>query len=1156
MPLTHNQEQAVKTYGRPLFIQAGAGTGKTFTLTKRIGYGLTPESGPQLNSIDNLLTITFTEKAAAELLGRVRGELRARGMGDAALKVDAAWISTIHGMCRRILAAHAFEAGFDPGQAMLSEEETSDLLDMSIDELLKDKAQDSGLSALIETLGPGKVCQYIHSLAADQLARIGDISALELGPAPAGNSSDVFADLFGTVRGVREELEAQGADSVDTGGKAAAKAFEKLVFLENALTDALESSDICSSWTELYGTLSDIPLVKGGSAKKPFRPLFAAVTEAQQNAVESARAAAAYEQVNWLLSYAMLARKEHEDAKRKRGVLDIGDLLTRAASLLKEHPDVADALRNQFNLVMVDEFQDTDSLQVDIISNLTDEKLSTLATVGDAQQSIYGFRGADLEVYRAMRSRMHACDSAEIKLDTNFRSHPAILELVQDIFSTPSFFGGEFLQVKPGPANARDHSWLAADAPHLRLLFSAGAKSDEGTPSETVMRHADAEALADAFAELASRGASYGDMAILMRSTGPTHSKPYLDALRKRGIPCVISGGSAFYTQPEVIALVQLLRVLENRDDDEAMLACLISPLFEVADDDLLLIKNQLGAGVHTAKNDPRRRASAWDSIRWCCSEKSDAAPGEALVHAFRVLNRAFERVDVITLSRIVRLVIEESGWQAGLELQGVEGQAVLANLLRFCDLVAEYEQMQGGTTLSCAEHFRAMVELAQNNAGARGKPGVMVSDGDDAVRIMTIHASKGLEFPIVAVAEFDNRNKSSRAPIVLTEDGVTHLVMNEKYDAPSEVSSFAVAKSALSYARYASELQKERELEEQQRLFYVALTRARDLLIIVAHDKTYVSKGKLSSSNAGDLFTMAAAQLWPDEEDSTTAVLPDNGSVVRLPSGELLEVAIENVAFRSEEDEPEENEESTSESRHPLPALSPLPPVVAAYATESPLYSYTSIAHRDERQPMSGYVPPSVPVKVDTANAVGSAFHLVAQWLAVHANADEGGVVRVDADALSSRISAAARRYGLDGGAVMRLWQMVDTWRASDRCKQAFRWGKCLAEHPFSIEVGGIALRGSIDLLCREEGREDVLVIDYKTGTSGEDGELRERYALQAACYCYALLKTGVASRVEMVFVRPEVGMQEVVFTYSVEDMPALEDIILQRNATAELTA
>ena len=111
MPLTDAQEKAVHSTGKPLFIQAGAGTGKTFTLTNRLAYGLSEESGRLIPDVDNLLTITFTNKAAAELLGRVRAELRRRGLTDAALKVDAAWISTIHSMCQRILTTHAFDAG-------------------------------------------------------------------------------------------------------------------------------------------------------------------------------------------------------------------------------------------------------------------------------------------------------------------------------------------------------------------------------------------------------------------------------------------------------------------------------------------------------------------------------------------------------------------------------------------------------------------------------------------------------------------------------------------------------------------------------------------------------------------------------------------------------------------------------------------------------------------------------------------------------------------------------------------------------------------------------------------------------------------------------------------------------------------------------------
>lgn len=156
MPLTPSQQQAVECQGRPLFIQAGAGTGKTFTLTKRIAHGLSPQSGPLIGGVENLLVITFTEKATGELLGRIRGELRAQGLKDAALHVDGALISTIHGMCSSMLRAHALEAGIDPGTAPLSDDESEALFDQAVEEVLRTHGEDARLKLLLAALG-GKI---------------------------------------------------------------------------------------------------------------------------------------------------------------------------------------------------------------------------------------------------------------------------------------------------------------------------------------------------------------------------------------------------------------------------------------------------------------------------------------------------------------------------------------------------------------------------------------------------------------------------------------------------------------------------------------------------------------------------------------------------------------------------------------------------------------------------------------------------------------------------------------------------------------------------------------------------------------------------------------------------------------------------------------
>lgn len=185
MPLTPSQRDAVESAHEPLFIQAGAGTGKTFTLTKRLAYGLSEESGRLINDVCRLLTITFTNKAAGELIGRVRAELRACGLTQEALQIDASWISTIHSMCKRMLLSHAFDVGVDPGANLLSEDETEGLSALALDELLQERAQDECLIRLLDAFGVKGGIDLISNLSGLFALSPEGMAGFDFGPAPA-----------------------------------------------------------------------------------------------------------------------------------------------------------------------------------------------------------------------------------------------------------------------------------------------------------------------------------------------------------------------------------------------------------------------------------------------------------------------------------------------------------------------------------------------------------------------------------------------------------------------------------------------------------------------------------------------------------------------------------------------------------------------------------------------------------------------------------------------------------------------------------------------------------------------------------------------------------------------------------------------------------
>lgn len=1138
MPLTPSQQAAVESAHEPLFIQAGAGTGKTFTLTKRIAYGLSQGSGPLIGDVDRLLTITFTNKAAGELIGRVRAELRAQGLDEESLKIDAAWISTVHSMCRRMLLSHAFDVGIDPGANLLTEDETQALSALALDALLQDSASDVRLTMLFDDLGVEGATSLISKLSELLMLAPGGRDDFDLGPAPASAHviSSRVQGLLATYQGALAELDELG---LPEGKVTYAQNRDKIAAIAAALETLPASQGGSPSWGAVVNAIKECKPPSGGNLSEPYKSIFGECKEALLEVMVEAQSASAYEVLRAALDLAAEHLERHRAFKRAQGALDTNDLLIAAYKLLDEDDELARMYRDSFDSVMVDEFQDTDNLQVGIVSKLCDEGLTTLATVGDAQQSIYGFRGADLEVYQRTRAMMREHGSNEVELTVNYRSRPDILRFVEEIFSKPEFFGGEFLKVSSGRKEDSDPSRPEPDEPCVKVLLSAGHKAEKGRGRTSVdaLRQADAAALADEFERLHEQGVPYGDMAILLQSTKGTKAGCYLRELRRRNIPVIVSGGSDFFLQPEVSTIVMLLRVLADRDDDEALFDLLGSDFFNASDDALLALSIINRQRLKLLPGESRAKPSLYDALCLYVEEVENSAD-EALNRAFATIDHALAVSSGMPLAQVVREAVALSGWQDTLAARGIEGGAVFANIERMCDLIDDYEALNGHATFAASTYFRSLVDMAHEGAGVRAKLGALVSSGRDTVQIMTIHSSKGLEFPVVAVAEFEKGTRNTGMQLIsLSEEGRRYLALGAAgsdaaagylADEAQDPGSFALASEAAEHRAHAIQLKKLRDAQEQQRLLYVALTRARDKLILVAHDSTFASKGELSAGLTSDCLHAVFGEK-----------IPAQYAKVSTGTGALVELDITEVPYDAPEEQAGEVESSLV-VMHRYPAFE-LPVQISAqpFGREQ-IYSYSSLAHRDAGR--SALVAPAVNLRdrsqdVETVSPVGSAFHLVAQWLASTPRFDERSIER--------RMIAASRRYALTEDERARLASAVAAWVSSACYAKVQEYARRYAEYAFCVDVEGVALEGYIDLACFDDAG-NAFVVDYKTGTSGQDEDLHERYALQAQCYAYALMSSGACEHVDMVFVRPEAGMQEVTFSFDAGDVPTLAQGIL----------
>ncbi len=871
--LMPQQREIVTTLDRPLFVSAGAGSGKTFTLTRRILWALSPESGPFIEHLDQVLAITFTKDAAAEIRERVRAALIDAGMDREALAVDDAWISTIHGMCARILRAHALELGLDPEFGIL--EDTGELIEKAVDRAIA-HAEETGaieggyrLSDLLAWYplkseggpaareGTGSVQGFVRRL-------------LELSCSLPNGMDDVRL-AFGEDR-VESLADAYRA-CLDASPKAAQIGRDALAAIDAYAASGRTLADLTRCMMSC-----EIPRPSKALPKEQIDLLRADVADTFVNAY----LACGHDALGALLALARAVEREYRALKLQASVLDNNDLLRLAYTALRDRADIRAAYADRFRMVMIDEFQDTDQQQVDLIGYLTDGG-RRLCTVGDAQQSIYRFRGAEVEVFRRQERLIAdgrddagltgACPDAGsvVRLVRNFRSHADILAYVARIFDGEhdGLMRG-FLDLEPNEGRA---DTLVAAASRRQALLVAGGTSQERAEAK-------ATAIAARFRALADAGQPVGDMVLLLG--GMTHSGIYADAIRAEGLDCVIAGGSVFSSTPEVASVRALMWTLADpADTASGLVPLLASPMFALGAEEFLA----LCTAFDVATGETRRRNADAGLM------SDDDAPGlddlPLLARARDVLRAALARVGRDRPSDIAREVVRASGWMVRLAAQGPEGRAVAANVLKALDMVEEAQAKVGEGPRAVACAFDAA--LASKQA-----PGALNEEGSGAVRIMTVHASKGLEFPIVAVADcFSTKRNGDRmqtrrvpgaveAALVparfsgtVRADGVriAEAKVEERFrklykewltpEAFDEVCATGSAAEAFISMRTEAE---QRELEERARLLYVAMTRAKELLILAMDAK--VGSGKvpeLTLDDEHDLTGSVLARILPE---------------------------------------------------------------------------------------------------------------------------------------------------------------------------------------------------------------------------------------------------------------------------------------------------
>lgn len=1064
-----------------IVVEAGAGTGKTTLLIDRILFLLLGREEPCVVPIGSLVALTFTEKAAGEiklrlserlveLVAALSGERPApraavflKEVGEvfpkalpkalerarAALEdMDKAQIGTIHGFAAHLLRLYPLQAGLSPDfrvdEGDFFEELFAAEWDRWLDEELGEQAprQKEWLSVL-------------------RLCRLEDLEALARGLCAEGFDWEEAAEpdmeaarfLEEAARRLRRAHEGQKPPK---GNSKILQALEKLSAHLEALAAAVGAPSPALPLQERPGDLIESKWPSHWNAAD--QPLY-------EDMLVLARRCSAGSQALLRASRALLApfASSFRRAYTRAGFVSFNGLLRKARDLVRDHPDVRGELKRRYACLLIDEFQDTDPLQGELLLLLSEEKSGRagdwrkaklepgrLFIVGDPKQSIYRFRGADIAAYQQFTARVLESGGAlACRLRANFRSHQGLVEPVNAVFSRlMSFQEGS----QPAYEAIEAHGRRQPPGPSLEIVCIGGEGGEESAAS---VQRAEAAWAAEWIGQnCGAEKLAYKDVALLMR--GATSLAPLLEALKGRAIPYAVEMESFFYGVPEVVDLSNLLRALDDPGDRAALAGLLRSPL--VALEDAALYRLARGGRLNYLR------------------EPSGLA-GQELerVKAFYLgLRRLRERVGRVPLGDLVHAVLEETNLLE-TAARAYYGQQTVSNLLKFGRLASEAGEGRGATL----KEFIGEVARAERGLRPEGES-PLVDEHLDAVRILSIHKAKGLEFPVVLLMNASGKRGGQglqRETVVDWSSGRVGLAMGGKAD--------------VVMARWALK-EKARQEDEAVRLLYVALTRAKDRLILLGARKAQAASlsGRLQEAGAWPREGQQSLDLGGHDVPVRFAAATGDGSVGPAPR------------------------------RQSRPARS-WPPARALAdrwkarlrARDAALARFWTTHPTDQLEGEWARAEPAGGVCSADGARVGQACHLVLQEWDFAAAADPSAALRRACGRLS-RLDPEA-----DWAAVEKESLAILRGFLSSACARELAGVDIVGrEVPLLTQESGGVMRGVADLIYRKDGR--VYVADYKTQRAYSKNleAVKAKYAAQGAAYCRAVEK---ALGVEKAFFR-----------------------------------
>jgi ATP-dependent helicase/nuclease subunit A len=1104
IPFTDEQRAAIEDRDGSALLAANAGSGKTAVMAERCVEAVLQDGVP----VGSILALTFTEKAAGELRDRIRRRFLALGKEEHAREVDAGWIGTIHGFCARVLRSRPLAAGLDPRFEVLDEGAAERLARDAYDRAFEDWAAARGAAAVDVAAAFGAGLRELVLAAHSTLRSRGQTRPVLPVPPPAPDPDP--AELA-AARAEAARCLATGASV--SGDEASARGRGKK--LEEAL-DALESCDraLGEPGVPVPAALAPGELKKGSKAleQAPCAGYRAAWTAYRQGCADHHARLALVEIADLLTRFGAA----YAEAKAARAGLDFEDLELGVRDLLAADPADRERWAERFRLVMVDEFQDTNRLQLDILEAL---ERDNLFAVGDEFQSIYGFRHADVTIFRERRAALG--EERSRLLTANFRSREELLDVLNGAFApqwverfAPLLAGGTASD--SGELRLFDPGEPGDTEPRVELVVtdSRGWEGDDRLGLNGVEakphRRAEARVIAHRLRQELEAGRAARDIVVLVRATASL--RLFEEALEEQGVPTYVVGGRGYWSQQPVRDGLAYLAALANPLDEEALYGTLASPFCGVGSDALILLSQ--GEGV-------------WATLRGGVPPEVPAEDAERLRRfaAFFAAERAHaERLPVEVL---LERALEATGYDLAV-LARAGGERRLANLRKLMRLAREYERAEG-------RDIRGFLAYAATRdlAAAREGEAPLESEGLDAVRLMTIHRAKGLEFPVVCVADLGRQGGGRTERLLLGADGAVGLRLSTP--------GGGATVPALAFERLAAETAAHEDAEER-RLFYVAMTRACDRLILSGTADPEKPGQPRPGGPPIDWILPAIIGVAPQTDRIV------HGSFDGRPTRTLARVVTPaTIAPDALVERAREGSPGTA-----LPARAKVVPAPSAGRPAPQRLSYTALGQY-AKCPYRFYLertlrlPPVEPPSPLETSSAGGLDPRVRGVIAHRLLEDLEFARPLAPEPATVHLLAAEEDAELSPEDVADIRQIVVAFGASPLCARIAAATTVRREAGFSFALDpaqGALVNGFVDVLAKTPDGT-MLVVDYKSDRIGEEHpqQVVERdYATQRIVYALAALRNG-APAVEVAYAFLERPDAPVTATFTPKDIPALAE-------------